>query len=181
MNEAITPKKLANEGKDAYRKGDFLAAAQSYEAAALSYTASDDDLAAAEMLNNSCVAYLQAGNAQAAMRVVDETAATFARARDLGRQGMALGNLGAALEALNRPDEALDVYWQSSELLKQAGEFELRANVMQSISSLQLRTGKQLQALATMQAGLDGITHPNPKQRILKKLLQVPSKFLNKA
>jgi len=181
MNEAISPKQLANEGKDAYRKGDFLAAAQSYEAAALSYSASDDSLAAAEMLNNSCVAYLQAGNPQAAMRVVEDTPATFSDAGELGRQGMALGNLGAALEALNRRGEALEVYWQSSELLKQAGEFELRANVMQSISSLQLRTGQQLQALATMQAGLDGITRPNPQQRILKKLLQVPFKFLNKA
>jgi hypothetical protein len=48
---------------------------------------------------------------------------------------------------------------------------------MQSLSALQLRTGHQLEELATMQAGLDGLEKPNPQQRALKKLLQMPFKL----
>jgi hypothetical protein len=54
-------------------------------------------------------------------------------------------------------------------------------HVTQSISGLQLRTGKQLQAVATMQAGLEEIEKPTPKQRFLKRLLQVPFKMLGRS
>jgi hypothetical protein len=91
---------------------------------------------------------------------------------------MALGNLGTALEAVGRLDEAIQAYQQSADVLKQANETEMRASVMQSLSALQLRTGHQLEALATMQAGLDGLKKPSPKQRALRKLLNLPSKVI---
>jgi tetratricopeptide (TPR) repeat protein len=180
MNEAITPQQLKVEGGHAYRQGNYLAAARSYEAAAQGYCALKDELSAAEMLNNSSVAYLQAGEAQQALDQVKGTADIFAKAGDTRRQGMAFGNQGAALEALKLHPEAIEAYQRSAELLKQAGEGELRANVLQSLSALMLKSGRQLEALAVMQAGLDGVKRPNPKQQILKKLLRVPFKFLEK-
>lgn len=180
MSEALVPKQLEEEGQAAYKRGEYLAAARAFEAASQSLASSGNTLGAAEMLNNTSVAYLLAGDPHAALKAAKGTVATFSEAGDLTRQGMALGNLGSALEALKHLDDAADAYQQSADLLKQAGEKELRANVMQSLSSLQLRTGRQLEAVATMKAGLDGIEHPNPKQRILKKLLQAPFKFLNR-
>ncbi len=103
------------------------------------------------------------------------------QAGDVRRQGMALGNLGAALEADGRIEEAVDAYEQSADLLKQVGESEFRANVMQSLSRLQLRTGRQFEALATMEAGLEGIERPNTQQRFLKKLLKLPYKYMGKS
>lgn len=181
MSEALAPKQLAEEGQADYKRGEYLAAARAFEAASQSLASSGDTLEAAEMLNNTSVAYLQARDPQAALKAVKGTSATFSEMGDMTRQGMALGNLGSALDAVGRLDDAADAYRQSADLLKQVGEQELRATVLQSLSSLQLRTGRQFEALATMKAGLDGIEHPKPKQRIIKSLLQVPFKFLNKS
>ena len=181
MNEPISVKQLVAEGKSAYQQGDFLAAAQVFDAAAAAYQAAGDKLNAAELRNNSSVAYLQAGESQSALEAVEGTPAIFSAAGDERRQGMALGNLGAALEAVNRLDEAAQAYQQSAELLQRAGENDLRSYVMKSLSALQLRTGHQIEALSTMQAGLEGIEHPKPKQWLLKKLLRVPFKFLGKS
>lgn len=179
MRETLSPAQLAKDAQHSYKKGDYLVAAREFEAAAEAYQADGNYLDAAEMLNNSSVAYIQADDAQSALQVVTGTADVFAEAGDLRRQGLALGNHATALEANGHLEEALEMYRQSAELLKQAGETQMRASVMQSISALQLKTGRQLEALATMQAGLDGVEKPTPKQRALKKLLQMPYKMLN--
>ncbi len=178
MSEMLSPQQLTSEAMSAYKQGDYLAAAKSYDAAANSFVLEGDKLSAAEMRNNSSVAYLKSGDGQSALDVVQGTEMVFAEAGDIRRQGIALGNIGAAYESLDRLEEAEQAYLQSAELLATIGEKDLRAHVMQSISALQLRTGRQLQALATMQAGVEGIDRPNPRQRLLKKILQLPNKFL---
>ena len=97
---------------------------------------------------------------------------------DLRRQAFALGNRAAALEALGHLDDAAQDYENSANILKDIGEHELRADVLQSLSAIQLRTRKPLQALATMRAGIDNVEHPTLKQRLLKRLLNIPFRFL---
>jgi len=181
MSEAISPKQLYKEGKSAYEAGDFHAAALSFEAAAQGYLGMSDEVMAAEMRNNRSVALLQAGEAEDALQAVDGTIAVFEAAGDKRRQGMALGNLGAALEAVDRLEDAGEAYQQSADLLKEAGEEDLLIHVVRSQSALQLRTGRQLEALGTMQAGLERVDRPTTKQRLLKRLLNIPSKLLNKS
>lgn len=180
MMETTTPQQLIKAGKSAYQKGDYLEAARAFEAAQAGFTAANAELDAAEAANNASVAYLQSGDGEAALRVVQGSDAVFARAGDLRRQGMALANLGAALEAVERKEEALEAYEQSAKILEQAGEDQLRAQVMQSRSMLQLNMGRQLQALASMQAGLEGVQRPTPKQSMLKKLLQIPIEMVTR-
>jgi hypothetical protein len=45
---------------------------------------------------------------------------------------------------------------------------------MQSLSMLQLQMGRQLQALASMQNGIEGVERPSASQKMLKKLLNIP-------
>jgi tetratricopeptide (TPR) repeat protein len=173
-----TAKELGEEGLAAYQQKDFRAAAQAYQASALAYRVAGDALMAAEMANNCSVAWLQAAQPQEALTAVEGTELIFAAAGDLKRQAVSIGNQAAALEALQRLDEAIASYTRSAELLKQAGEGELRAYVLQSISKIQFRTGRQLEALASMQAGIEGINHPNLRQRLLKRLLRLPMRWL---
>jgi hypothetical protein len=49
---------------------------------------------------------------------------------------------------------------------------------MQSLAALQLRTGRQLQAAASMQAGLEDAEILSPQQKLLKKLLDWPMRLL---
>ena len=180
MSETKSPKELEKEGNAAYKQGNFITAAHEFEAASKGYAMADDHLKAAEMANNSSVAFLQAGNAEKALEVLNGTTEVFANSGDLKRQGMAIGNKGAALEELGHLEEAEQAYRDSAEILEKAGEDKLRAEVMKSLSTLQLNTGRQLQALATMQSGVEGVKSPSPKQSFLKRLLQIPIDMINK-
>ena len=173
--------RLAKEGEKAYKRGDFLIAAHLYQTTSQSMLNAGDELSAAEMLNNASVAYLQAGEFLEAFKSTQGTEVTFSQVGDLRREAIALGNLGAALDGLKRFEEAIQAYERCSQLLKEIEETELRAAVMQSLSALQLRTGQQLEALATMKAGLEGIQHPSVKQRLLKKLIQTPFKLISRS
>jgi tetratricopeptide (TPR) repeat protein len=176
--ETLTPQQLADEGQADYRKGDYLSAAKLFKAAADGFLSAGDELSAAEMANNCSVASLKGGDAKTALEVVRGTDLVFGGKGDLRRQAMAVGNMAAALEGLNQTEEAIIAYQQSAEYLNQAGEYELRAYVCQSISALLMKQGRYLEAYATMQAGIMGIKEPNVSQKILKTLMDIPFKFL---
>lgn len=180
MNDVLAPVDLVKTAQRAYESGDYPAAARSFLAAAQGYQARGEALTAAEMQNNASVAWLQHGDGAAALKAVEGTPQIFAAAGDLRRQGMALGNLAAALEGTRQLEEAAEVYQQAADVLKQAGEGELRAHTLKALSVLQLRSGKQLLALATMQAGVDGIEKPSLREKALKKLLKLPFYFIGK-
>ena len=178
--ESHTPSEIAEQAKTAYQDGEFTKAAELFEIAANGFDAQNDSASKAEMLNNQSVALLQAGDADGALAAALGTDQVFKDINDSTRQAMALGNQAAALEALDRLEEAEQAYRSSADLLKAAGEDELYATVMQSISGLQLRSGRQLEALASMQAGADNVEKPGLRQRFLKWLLQIPFKFLKR-
>jgi tetratricopeptide (TPR) repeat protein len=180
MAETLSARELIIEGQSAYKAKRYREAAASFEQAARALQSSGDSQSAAEAANNSSVAFLQAGSAADALRLAKGTPAVFATAGDFRRQGMALANQAAALEGLHRLPEALETYQQASDLLKQAGENDLRALVLENISTLQLRTGNQLQALASMDTALEHKGKLTIRERLLKKLLRVPFDMLNR-
>lgn len=156
-------------GQDAYGP-----AASAFQAAAEAYEQAGDPQMAAEMRNNQSVALLKAGEPEGALAACEGTEAVFAEAEDHYRQALALGNQAAALQEMKSYEEAESRYRQSAEILDSLGEHELRADVMRSISEIQLRTGRQLAAVASMHAGLEGVKKPTFKQRLVKKLLEMP-------
>jgi tetratricopeptide (TPR) repeat protein len=174
MADPDSPRAISSQGQAAYQRGDFIESAERYKSAADAYQLVGDMLMAAEMHNNASVAYLQAGVPEAALSEVANTPEIFASAGDLRRQAMAIGNRAAALEGLKRVEEALEAYELSAALFEQAGETDLRLHTMQALSALQLESGRRLQALATMKAGLEGINKPTLKQRFLQRLLDIP-------
>lgn len=180
MIEHLSTEQLAAEGKKEFEAGKYLSAAKSFKAAMEGYNLAGDPARAAEMANNCCVALLQADEPGEALSVVKDTVSVFEKLDDVKRQAMALGNRAAALEALNRLEEAEADYQRSAELLKEVGEDELRMNVMQSLSALKLRSGRSLEALADMQSGVEGIEKPKPRHRLLKRLLEVPTRLINR-
>ena len=176
--ETLNPNQLAEEGQAEYLKKEYLSAARLYKAAADGFFAAEDKIKAAEMANNCSVAFFKGGNAQAALEVASGTQDVFASMGDTRQQAMALGNQAAALEKLNRLDEAMSAYEKSAALLMDCGEAELRAYVLQAMSNIQLRKRKYLEAYATMMSGVMGIKKPNLRQRLLKSLIQIPLKLM---
>ena len=171
---------LAAAGKAAFERSEFEAAANAFQAAADGFNLAEDPLNAAEMNNNCSVALLQEGDAHRALAAVQGTAEIFAAAQAVRQQALALGNEAAALQALKKFEAAESLYRESADLLAETGEDELRASVLRSISELQLKQGRHLEAVASMHAGLDGLEKPKPRQRLVRRLLEMPFKFLNR-
>lgn len=176
--EVLSPAELGREGEAAYRRGEAAAAERLFLAAAEAYHSAGQADMALEMQNNRSVALLDAGQAAQALELAAMCAAEFGQLGDRRRQALALGNQAAALEALNRLEEAESLYQQAADWLKQQGDDQTRLYVMQAISKLQFRRGQQLQALATMQAGVEGLKKPSLKQKLLKRLLRLPMNSL---
>ncbi len=172
---------VVKRAEQAYKSGRFRESADLFQQAARLYDEGGDPLKSAEMANNRSVALLQAGDAQAALDAAAGTDQVFAQAGDTQRQALALGNQAAALEAANRLDEALARYWESSNLLKQIGDEENRVPILKSLSALQIRTGHQFEALASMETALSHQKKLSFQERFLKKLLDVPMRMLRRS
>lgn len=180
MGKAITVGELTEEAKKAYHQKDYLGAAKAYQAASQSFSQSDDMLSAAEVSNNASVAYLRAEKPESALQHALQTDEVFASAGDSRRQAIAFANQGAAYEAMGKLEEAEHAYQSSADLLKQLGDRELRPAVLKSLSSVQLRSGHQMEAMATMQAGLDQLENPGLIQKIMNKILKTPFDYFNR-
>jgi tetratricopeptide (TPR) repeat protein len=165
---------LIDQAGKKYRSGKYAEAASLYSQAAAALTESGDSLAAAEMANNRSVALLQSGDAQGALNSAQDTDQIFALAGDTQRQALALGNQAAALQALNRNEEALTKYRECADLLKQTDEQDYRAHVLKSISVLQVKTGHQFEALASMNAALENKKKLSIQEKFIKKLIRIP-------
>ena len=162
---------LVENAKQAYGEKKYKVAATLFNQASEEYASANDRLMAAEMKNNQSVAHLQDGNPQASLEAVLGTDDVFASAGDKKRQGMAVANKAAALGELKRKEEAIAYYEESADILEAAGEPDLRADVMRSISSLRVSQGKFTDAVMSMQDGLIEVKKPTLWQRILKKLI----------
>ncbi len=167
-----TPDQLAEQGKQAFRSKQFEEAAELFKQAADGYSSDRAGLMAAEMRNNLSVALLQSGKPQEALDAALDTDKVFADAEDVRRQGMALGNQAAALEALNRYDEAVEKYDLAAQLFSQAGEGDLRSLVMKSSAAIKLKTGKVTDSAFKMMGSLEAKENPGFFERILKFLLR---------
>ena len=169
----LEPDQLAEQGKQAFKNKKFDEAAELFSQAAEGYTLSHAGLLmSAEMRNNVSVALLQAGKPQESLTAALYTDQIFADAKDVKRQGMALGNQAAALEALNRYDEAIEKYDLAAQLFGQAGEGDLRALVMKSSAAIKLKTGKVTDSAFKMMGSLDAKDNPSLFERILKFFLR---------
>lgn len=168
----LEPAQIADQGKQAFESKNFIEAAELFRQAAEGFTAGNSALMAAEMMNNMSVALLQAGRAQEALNAALGTDQIFAEAKDIKRRGMAVGNQAAALEGLNRYDEAIAAFERSAELFAQAGEGDLRSMVMKSAAAIKLKTGKITDSAFKMMGSLDVKENPSFFERILKFFLR---------
>lgn len=168
-NTAMTePAQFDAKGKKAFAEKKFDDAAEYFRQAAEGYTLGRAGVLAAESRNNMSVALLQAGKAAEALEAALGTDSIFEGANDVKRQAMALGNQAAALEGLNRYDEAIEKYERSAVLFGQINEGDLRSMVMKSAAALKLKTGKITESAFKMMGAVDVKDNPTFFERIMK-------------
>jgi tetratricopeptide (TPR) repeat protein len=159
---------------DHYRKGRAEEAIEEFTSLQQIYEASGDQVKADEMANNLAVALLEVDQAEEAIKWVEDTPERFLGSNQPILAAQAYGNMGTALAAAGRVDEAEQAYRQSLSLFQEQGHDDGSAFVGQALSQLQLKQGRALEALASMEASLEGQKKPGLRQRILQKLLKLP-------
>jgi tetratricopeptide (TPR) repeat protein len=169
----MDPINLAENGKSEYGKGNFKAAASLFSQAARVYRSAQDELNAAEMKNNESVAWLQAGKARESLQATDGTEVIFEKAGDIKRQGIAISNRAAALEALSKWKEALSEYERAASLLEQAGEGDMHSMVRKAMANLNLKRGRINDSQMDVYDSLRLVDKPSFSQRVMKFLMRI--------
>jgi len=178
--ETASAAELEKQGMAAYQDGNWALAAKLFAEARDSFRDEGDHLKSAEMSNNLCVTLLQDKRPEDAMAAVEGTWEVFIAQGDDLRAAKALGNLAAAQEACGDPASAEKAYSRAARLLEKAGDEEARAQTLAALSRLQLKKGKPLRAVASMQSSLEGGPGLSIGQRFLRWVLSLPGRILNR-
>jgi tetratricopeptide (TPR) repeat protein len=178
--EAPSPQQLEEHALIAYQEGRLEDGIEGFKAACQAYHAQGDEGKTAEMANNLSVALLQAKRPQEALKALEGTTEVFLRLGDKHRAAQAFGNHGAALEACGDIADAEVAYRQAADLFSNLGDVENRDYTLQALSRLQLRLGKPLEAITTMQTSLETKQRPGMRDRLLRRLLRLPYRLLGR-
>jgi len=170
LTDAIT---LAEKGKQEYALGNYLAAADLFSQAAQVHASMQDVLNAAEMKNNQSVALLQGGKAKEAFQATEGTEDIFQKAGDIKRQGIAVSNRAAALEALKKWSEALSEYDRAASLFEQVGEGDMHSMVRKTAANLHLKRGHIADSQMDVYDSLRLVEKPTLTQRIMKFFMRI--------
>ena len=174
------PIQLERDAKDLYQAGKFPQAAEKFEQAAFLFDSAGNNSLAAEMRNNQSVSLLKARKPEKAYQAVEGTWKVFDQIGDQLKKGMALANEATALNDLGRKEQAIDKFSEALEVFIELDESDLILQTSQSLSSLKLQSRNLPGALFSMQEGLERIEKPNLRQRMLLKLLKIPSQLLDR-
>lgn len=132
----------------------------------------------AETRNNLGVCLVRVGDFQAALQTVLGTETIFAQSNNTQKQGIALANIASAYEGLKEYDQAAPFYEQAIECFNQCGDKKLTSITLHALSDLQLKSGKQYQAIGTLQAAYLAKPQANFKDKFFTSALgKVIQKF----
>lgn len=171
---------LEKQAMAAYEKSNWGLATLLFTQARDAFGDAGDELKSAEMSNNLCVALLQENRPEDAIAAVEGTWEVFHSIGDDLRAAQAHGNLAAAQEACGDFDSAEKAYGKAARLLEKAGDEEARAQTMTALSRLQLKRGKPLQAVSSMQSGLGGSSRLSIGKRFFRWVLSLPGRILKR-
>lgn len=172
------PQELEEAAIQAYHNGEYRAAEAHFLEAQATYRSAGNVLKAAEVANNLSVLYLKMNRVDEALEAVKDTPPVFEDAGEANLAAQAFGNLASALEANSRLEEAESAYLEAAGRFEALGNWEDYAFTMKELSRIQLRLQRPLEALSSMQTGLHASPKKGVRQRILEKLLNLPSRLL---
>jgi len=173
-----SPAELKAQGLQLFQADRLAEAADKFLEAAQAFTAAGDRGAAAEMMNNVGVVRLAEKAWEAALTAVLGTPEIFHELGDKLREAQALSNLANAHDGAGHLDEAAQLYEQAIDLFAELGETENRAACWKALCGVQIKQGKHLQAVASMQAGLTLSPKLSAKEKAYKGVLDQAMKMI---
>jgi tetratricopeptide (TPR) repeat protein len=178
--ESTPPLTLVKQAQAAYQEDRLEDAIRDFKAAQEAFLEDGDQQRAAEMANNLCVVFLKSEAAEEALQTVMGTPEIFLEHDDEKAAATAYGNLASAYQACGDLVAAESALRESIERFRSLGEKENLLHAQRMLSQIQLRQGRTLEALGSMQAGLENQDKLSMKYRFLRRLLDIPARLLHK-
>lgn len=178
--ESNSPATLTKLAQQAYQENRLEDAAELFKSAHTAYLECQDALTAAETANNLSVVLLKLKRSEEALSTVKGTPEIFLEAGDEKSAALAYGNVASALEACGELAEAEIALREAAERFRSLDDKEHLLYTQRSLSQLQLRQGRTYEALGSMQSGLEDQKKLGIKYRILRRLLEIPTRLFNR-
>lgn len=169
---------LKEEGLRLYRLGDYEAAASLFKEAEGVFAEAGDIRGQGEMFNNLGVLHLQAQQWAEAEEAFERAGDKFVSAEDNLGRAQTLGNLGELFRRRGQREEAVDSLKEAASLLREIGEREEEAKTLELISRIRIEQRRWLEALHFYDLSLACVEPPRLKERILRRLVQIPLSML---
>jgi tetratricopeptide (TPR) repeat protein len=164
-------KQLKEEGMKLYREARYEEAAAKFVEAQQAAVAAGDQKEAVECINNRGVCWRQAAKLDEATAAFEEARTAFQALGDSLGEGQVIGNLAALAESKGDIRQAMELYQQAADVFEQLDAQEYVKDTYTALSKLKLKQRDFMGAIATFDAGLEQLDHPNLVERVARKIL----------
>lgn len=171
---------LKEEGIRLFRFGEYEEASALFDEAHTLYAELDDRKGQAEMLNNLGAVHTQEGRWDEARQAFNRGKALFESLQDEVGQAQTLGNLGTMYRHQGDKEAAVEHLKEAAELFHAAGDKDKQATTLRAISRVRLGQARWFEALHFYDLSLACAEPPGVKERILRRLIQIPLNMLTK-
>jgi tetratricopeptide (TPR) repeat protein len=178
MNDAMSAQDIKEEGLRLFQEGLYPEAADRFEQAREMFVEEQDDIEAAEMLNNLGVIHRMQRDWDKAIAALEEAQAAFRRLGDRNREAQVLGNLGGLHASQGERKRAKECLQQAANLFADLGDEQRHGETLLALGVQHWKSGDRQQGLLAYQAGLEALKRPSMGQKALRSLLNLRSRLL---
>ena len=179
MGETATAQDLKEEGLRLFHEGLYEEAAAKFEQAKEAFTAGENEIEAAEMVNNLGVIYRTQDKWDEAISALEEARAAFVKLGDRSREAQTLGNLGGLYAEKRDRDKAQESLRQAADIFAEIGDVQRQGETLVALAEQQMKTGDRQGGIATYMAGVQLQQKPPFRQKAMRSLFGLYTRLLS--
>lgn len=169
---------LKEEGIRLFRFGEYEEAAACFSEAHALYGELDNAKGEGEMLNNLGAIHTQERHWEEALEAFNRAKTIFESLGDKDGQAQTLGNLGTMYRHQGDKETSVEHLKEAANLFNETGDREKEAATLRVISRIRLGQARWFEALHFYDLSLACVEPPGLKERILRRLIQIPLSML---
>jgi len=169
----LDPQKAESEGQRLFAEKQYKQAAEQFMLAHHGYVEAEEELKAAEMLNNVGVVYRRTKKHKEAIVALEQARQVFSKLGDTTREAQVLGNLGGSYSKMKRYEEAESCFQQAIDQFREIDDRPRQSETLRAMAIMQFKRGQRSTALATYESALLFLPNPNFLQWLARILLKI--------
>jgi tetratricopeptide (TPR) repeat protein len=178
MNDAMSAQDMKEEGLRLFQEGLYPEAADRFERAREMFVAEQEEVEAAEMLNNLGVIHRMQRDWDEAISALEEARTAFTRLGDRNREAQVLGNLGGLYASQGKREKAKQCLEDAASLFADLGDEQRHGETLLALGVQHWKSGDRQKGLTAYQTGLQVLKKPSVGQKALRGLLNLRSRLL---